>query len=144
MSFRRSAEFFGPHMYLHETVVVVGAALIVLPPARQSFEPGGAHWGLVLIGEGLAFLAVGMVLSQRWLVVAAVLTLGGVGFRFFTSGETRPPFWLTLGLVGLILLGVGVLLLLARDWWDRTKARLAEWWIHPPGPWGGAGIAPGG
>ena len=144
MSFRQSEEFFGPHMRLHEAVVAAGAALIVLPPARQSFEPGGAYWGLVLIGEGLALLTVGLVLSQRWLVVVAVLTLGGVGFRFFTASETRPPFWLTLGLVGLLLLGVGVILLLAREWWDRTKARLADWWIHPHGPWGGAGTAPGG
>ncbi|MGI8925353.1 MAG: hypothetical protein ACR2HN_01750 [Tepidiformaceae bacterium] len=38
-------------------------------------------------------------------------------------------------------MGVGMALLVARDWWDRTKTRLARWWLegqaHPPAANGG-------
>ncbi|MBI5948303.1 MAG: hypothetical protein HY875_09205 [Chloroflexi bacterium] len=142
MTYRQSSELFGRHMYLHETLIAGGAAVLVLPGAEQALSPGGDRWGLVLIAESFLLLAAGFALSQRWLVVAGVLTIGGIGVRYFSTGQGRLPYWLTLGIAGLILLGFGVLLLSAREWWDRTRLRIGHWWIEgseegggqPPGP----------
>ncbi len=141
MTYRRSSELFDRHMYLHEGLIAGGAAVLVLPGAGQALSPGGDKWGLILIGEAFLLLAAGFALSQRWLVVAGVLTIGGVAFRYFSAGEGRLPYWLTLGIAGLILLGFGVLLLSAREWWDRTRARIGHWWLEvgeegpaPPAP----------
>jgi hypothetical protein len=147
LSVRQSQPFFGHHMLLHETLFVVGAAILVLPAAEQSFEPGGANWGLLVIVQGMALLAVGLTLFQRWLAVAGVVTLVAVAARFVfdNTANGNIPYWVMLGVAGLALLGVGVLMLLERDWWDRTKARMARWWLEgerpePPGP--GAPSAP--
>jgi hypothetical protein len=43
------------------------------------------------------------------------------------SGDTV-PYWITLGLAGISLLGFGVTLLVAHDWWDGMKQRAARWW----------------
>jgi hypothetical protein len=42
---------------------------------------------------------------------------------------TEAPYWLTLGLVGTALLGVGMLLLLQRERWERARSRIARWWL---------------
>ncbi len=141
MTYRRSSELFGRHMYLHEALIAGGAAVLVLPGAEQALSPGGDKWGLILIAEAFLLLAAGFALSQRWLVVPGVLTIGGVGFRYFSTGSGKLPYWLTLGIAGLILLGFGVLLLSAREWWDRTRLRIGHWWLEgdeesrpPPAP----------
>ena len=38
------------------------------------------------------------------------------------------PYWLTLGLAGLLLLGGGVLLLSQRERWERVRSRASRWW----------------
>jgi hypothetical protein len=144
LAIRRSDELFGENMDAHELVLVAGAALLVLPPAVQSFSPGAENWGMLVIGCGMGLLAAGFALFQRWLVVSGVVTLVGVAARFIfdrtTSGAI--PYWVVLGVAGLALLGVGVLMLLERDWWDRTKARIAHWWLEAQFP--GGGMAPHG
>ncbi len=126
---RSKTQVAGPHLLLNELWLVVGAALLVLPSAQQSLA-GEAVYGLVLIGEGVVLLVGGLLISQRWLTVVGVLTLGASAVRFFTAGDgSRLPYWLTLGIVGLVLLGLGVLLLLERDWWTRTRHRLGRWWF---------------
>ncbi len=132
LSIRRSEPLLGHHMLLHEGLFILGAAVLVLPPAEQSFEPGGANWGLLVILEGMALLAVGLTLFQRWLAVAGVVTLVAVAARYVVDNTANGniPYWAMLGVAGLLLLGVGVLMLLEREWWDRTKARMARWWLE--------------
>ncbi len=130
---RRSEPMFGPHMSVHEGVMVLGLLVIILPGAADALSRPDIRWSLLLIGEGLLFLAGGFALGQRWLVVGGVLTLVGVAVRFFASGGNQPPYWVTLGLLGTGLLGLGVLLLSARDWWDRRKDQLAAWWLGEGG-----------
>jgi hypothetical protein len=50
------------------TVLIAEMLLIELPPAEQSFAPGGGIFGLELIAFGLLFLVLGLVLtsSQTW------------------------------------------------------------------------------
>jgi len=135
LAWRSNSPFFGHHMYGNEALIALGALVLLLPPAEQSFAPGGAGWGLVIIAEGLVLLAAGLAITQRWLTVAGVLALVGVAGRFVfaTTAGGAVPYWLTLGLVGLALLGVGVLMLLERDWWDRARSRLTHWWLEPVG-----------
>ncbi len=108
-----------------------------LPPAEQSFEPGGGKFGLELIGIGLALLAVGLLFHARWLVPTAILTLTAVSLRLVTGGMVSVPYWLLLGVAGTALLGFGMLVLLERERWDRFRAAVIRWWSEatlPGGP----------
>jgi hypothetical protein len=129
LTFRRTAPFIGEHMHLHEAAMVLGALLLVLPPAEQSFEPGGGKFGLELIGIGLGLLAVGLLLHGRWLVASAILTLTATSVRMVTGGLFTTPYWLLLGIGGTALIGFGLLVLLERERWDRFRHGVARWWV---------------
>jgi len=127
---RRSVPLFGRHMYTNEGVFVLASLVLVLPPAQQSFAPGGENWGLLVIAEALGLLGLGFAFAQRWLTVAGVITVAAAGGRFaFTSGVAELPTWVVIGLVGILLLALGVFLLFERDWWEKTRNRLAAWWL---------------
>jgi hypothetical protein len=132
LTFRRSDPLFEAHMFAHEALFVLGAGLLTIPAAAESFAPGGGAWGLVVIAQGLALLALGLVMVQRWLAVSGVVTLIGVAGRFVfdSTSSGHVPYWLMLGVAGLLLLGVGVLMLLERDWWDRSRAHMVRWWLE--------------
>jgi hypothetical protein len=131
---RRSEPLFGAHMDRHEAMLFLGVALVVLPGAADALSHTSIRWSLLLIGEAVVLLAVGFLLAQRWLVAGGVVTIVGVAARFYTSGGYQPPFWLTLGIVGLLALAAGVVLLAAREWWDRTRDRVVHWWFGDEGP----------
>lgn len=135
---RRSAQFIPPHLDWHETALLAGVALIVLPQAEQSFDPGGAWWGLVLIGEGLLFLALGLILQARWLVPCGTLVLSGVAIRWLLESGNTVPYWLTLGVLGTLLLAGGMFVLANIERWNRARARASRWWQEtgrtPPAP----------
>ena len=126
----RSSDELHPNLGWHEVMQLAGAGLLVIPQAEQGFDPGGARWGLVLLVEGLALLAVAMVLNARWLGVSAVVTLSGVAMRFLWVNRQTDvvPYWVMLAVAGFFLLAVGVTVLLQRDWWDRSRTRLLRRW----------------
>ena len=126
----RTSGTLSRHLSWHELLQLAGAALLVLPQAEQGFEPGGTRWGLVLLIEGIALLGVAMVLGARWLGVSAVVTLSGVALRFlWLNRESEAvPYWVMLAVAGFLLLGVGMTILLQREWWDRTRVRVRGWW----------------
>ena len=126
----RTSGTLSRHLSWHELLQLAGAALLVLPQAEQGFEPGGTRWGLVLLVEGFALLGIAMVLGARWLGVSAVITLSGVALRFlWLNRETEAvPYWVMLAVAGFLLLAVGFTILLQREWWDRTRARVRGWW----------------
>lgn len=133
LTIRHSEELLGQHMSRHEALASLAMLTIVLPGANDALSSENLRWTLLLIGEGIAFLFAGFLLSQRWIVVGGVMTLVAVAGRFFTTGGTRPPFWVTLGLLGTILLVLGVVLLGAREWWDRRRDQVTRWWLGPGG-----------
>jgi uncharacterized membrane protein len=124
----RSREPLSPNLGWHELLQLLGAALLVIPQAEQGFEPGGARWGLVLLIEGAALLAVALALGARWLGVSAILTITGVALRFLWEQRTAVPYWLMLGVAGMLLVAVGIVVLFQREWWDRNRVLLREWW----------------
>jgi len=140
LTFRRSPAIAGEHLQLHEGVMLLGALFLVIPPAAQSFEPGGGKFGLELLGIGIALLLVGLVLHARWLVAAAITTLTATATRMVTGGLFSTPYWLLFGLAGTALLVFGFLVLLERERWDRFRHRVVEWWLDvesaPLGPTG--------
>jgi hypothetical protein len=146
LTYRGSPALFGRHMEFHESLAVAGVLFLVLPPAEQSFEPGGGKWGIELLGIGLGLLALGLVTHARWLVPSAVLTVSGVAVRFVTGGFVTAPYWLLLGIVGTVLLALGMLVLLQRQRWDNFRHAVVRWWDegshpHPPGS-GATPVAP--
>ena len=114
----------------HELLQLGGAALLVIPQAEQGFEPGGARWGLVLLIEGIVLLGVAFVLNARWLAVSAVVTLSAVALRFLWANRESGavPYWVMLAAAGFFLVAVGFTVLLQREWWDRSLARLQRRW----------------
>ena len=126
----RPAERLSQSLGWHEVLQVAGAALLIIPQAAQGFEPGGARWGLVLLIEGVALLGVAIALNTRWLAVTAVATLSGVALRFLWVNRDTDvvPYWVMLAVAGFFLLAVGVTVLLQREWWDRSRARLQRRW----------------
>ncbi|MGE0542106.1 MAG: SCO7613 C-terminal domain-containing membrane protein [Dehalococcoidia bacterium] len=132
-TWRRSPALIDPHLYAHEAVMVAGMLVLLLPAAEQSLAPGGGRFGIELIAAGLILLAAGLGFSTRWLVVGGVVTLTTVAIRWLFA-ESAVPYWLTLGLAGMALLGFGVLLLVERERWDRIRSRVRRWWTDDRGP----------
>jgi hypothetical protein len=124
----RSTQPLSPNLGWHEVLQLVGSALLIIPQIEQGFGPGSARWGIILLVESAALLAVALALSARWLGVSAVLTISGVAIRFLWERHAVVPYWLMLAVAGLLLLGIGIAVLLQRDWWDRNRARLQDWW----------------
>jgi hypothetical protein len=129
---RRSILLIDPHLLRHEVVLIVGALVLALPQAEQSLESGGASWGFALLGEALFFVAASLLLRARWLAVAGVLTASVVGARWLAESGETVPYWMTLGVAGLMLLVLGVLLLVYREQWSRVQNRVFHWWQHAP------------
>ncbi len=125
---RRSPAVVPPHLQWHEVGTVVGVASIVFPQVEQSFDPGGVLWGFVLIGEALVFLVLGFGLLARWLVPSAVLVLSGVATRWLLESSDTIPYWITLGILGTVLLTGGLFVLLQAEWWNDTRTRASRWW----------------
>ena len=134
ITFRRTPSIFRQQLFVHEAVTIIGALHIVLPPAEQSFAPGGGKFGLELIGIGVALLIVGLLLHARWLVPAAILTLTATSIRMVTGGLFSTPYWLLLGIAGTLLLALGVLILLERERWDRFRVNVVDWWKEAQKP----------
>ena len=132
LTFRRSPQFLGAHMECHEAVIVSGLLFLTLPAARQALAPSGDPYVLELTAEALLFLALGLILAARWLVAGAVLTFTGIAIRALALYGTQAPYWLTLGIIGMALLGVGTLLLLQRERWDRARGWIGRWWREAP------------
>jgi hypothetical protein len=130
LTFRRSPAIAGEHLQLHEGVMLAGALFLVIPPAEQSFDPGGGKFGLELLGIGIALLLVGLLLHARWLVAAAIATLTATATRMVTGGLFSTPYWLLFGLAGTALLAFGFLVLLERERWDRFRHRVVRWWLE--------------
>lgn len=128
LTFRRTPELFNEHLLIHEAVMLAGSLVLVLPPAEQSFAPGGGYYGLELIGISVAMIIVGLLLHGRWLVAAGIATLTATAMRMVTGGLFSTPYWLLLGIGGTALIGFGVLVLLERERWDRFRHRVVNWW----------------
>jgi hypothetical protein len=89
-------------------------------------------WRYISLGlmEGLLLLGVTAFLRRRYGVALAVGFLTLTTFRAVFDVARALPNWITIGLLGLILLGLGVLALLRRDrleaWGSDTLRRWSQ------------------
>ena len=129
LSLRTREELFGRHMLLSEGVLILGQAVLILPGMAEALESGMLVFSVLLLGEAIALVFGGLLFGQRWLVVGGVTSLTAVAIHLVGGNVHRPPQWVTLALAGLGLLAGGIVILGARDWWDRMVANLSGWWF---------------
>lgn len=89
-------------------------------------------WRYIFLGlmEGLLMLGVTAFLRRRYGVALAVGFLTLTAFRAVFDVARALPNWVTIGLIGIVLLGLGVLVLLRRDrleaWGSNTLRRWSQ------------------
>jgi hypothetical protein len=128
VTWARPRDTFGVNLSDGEAVTLVGLLVLTLPAAVQGWGPNGTRYGIELIGMGALFLALGVPLGARWLVAGGVLTLSGVALRWLIVYSAALPRWLLLGAVGTGLIALGLLLLVHRERWERSRRAVAGWW----------------
>jgi hypothetical protein len=104
-----------------------GVALIAWPTFLDSLDHGG-QYQLLLIAESVALLAVSIVLRRRAMLATAAGFLTLAGGRVLLDAVNVMPNWIVVMIAGVALLGIGTLILIGRDRWDRWEAALVKWW----------------
>jgi hypothetical protein len=114
-----------------ERLYGLGPTIIMAPSFFQSLEKDAWGYGLVLLGESLAFLAVAVIQRRPWLLTIAVsfVIANGLHYLFF---ERTLPTWATLSLAGVLLMLAGTAILSARDRWPAIQEGILAWWERTP------------
>jgi hypothetical protein len=108
---------------------IAAAGVLLGTTFLQTFD-GGTTYRFVLLGETIAYLAVGLLLRRRLMVVPALAfaAIAGALFAFEIEAEGGVPPWAILAIVGVLLIGVGFLFLVRRDFWERAQRAVLGWW----------------
>ena len=108
---------------------VAAAALLMGTTFIQTFDDGTTY-RFVLLGESIAYLAAGLLLRRRLMVVPGLASavVAGALFAFERQTGGGLPPWAILALVGGFLIGVGFLFLMRRDLWERAQRSVLGWW----------------
>ncbi len=116
-------------------VEALGALLIMAPSFVQSLDDNGWRYGLILLAEALAFVALALVQRRLWLlgVSLALAVLNGVHYLFFAGGPALPN-WAILALAGTAVMAAGTAILLGRDRWTVWQRAAQAWWSREPLP----------
>jgi hypothetical protein len=114
---------------------VVGAGLIMGPSFIQSFDEGAWGYGLLVLGEGLVGVALGLVQRRLWLLGTAMtfVVLDGVHYLFF-RGDGGPgiPTWAILAMAGALIMAAGTAILVSRERWTAWQETVLAWWSRQP------------
>jgi hypothetical protein len=104
----------------------LGAPLIMAPSFVQSLDNNGWRYGLILLPEALAFVAVALVQRRIWLLSVSLspAVLDGVHYLFFAGGPVLPN-WAILAIAGTAVMAAGTAILLGPRPRDRVATRLA-------------------
>jgi hypothetical protein len=113
----------------------LGALLIMAPSFVQSLDDNGWGYGLILLPEALAFVALALVQRRIWLlgVSLSLAVLDGVHYLFFAGGPVLPN-WAILAIAGTAVMAAGTAILLGRDRWVVWQRVIQAWWRHEPLP----------
>lgn len=114
-------KLLGAHDKVGQIAAVLGAALLLLPALWFSFSNSNLPPTLILVGEALALLALGIMTRVRTFILssAALLVAGTLRALFLST----PPS-LALMLLGGILLAIATALILARR---QLRAAWNQW-----------------
>jgi hypothetical protein len=132
-----AARFLSPHRaslpedfrFLPGLAEIAAAGVLLGTTFLQTFD-GGTTYRFILLGETIAYLAVGLLLRRRLMVVPALAfaAIAGALFAFELEAEGGVPPWAILAIVGVFLIGVGFLFLVRRDFWERAQRVVLGWW----------------
>lgn len=109
------------HSTVGQVAAALGAALLLLPALWFSFTESNLLPTLILVGEALVLLALGIITRVRIFVLssAALVVVGALRALFLST----PPS-LALMLLGGILLAIATALILARR---QLRAAWKQW-----------------
>lgn len=116
-------------------VEALGALLIMAPSFVQSLDDNGWRYGLILLPEAIAFIAVALVQRRIWLLSPSIslAVLDGVHYLFFAGGPVLPN-WAILAIAGTAVMAAGTAMLLGRDRWTVWQRATHAWWNREPLP----------
>ncbi len=112
------------HARLGQLCSILGASLLLLPTLWSSFNEPNIQPTLVLTGEALALLLLGVTLRTRFFVLSgAALVIVSAMHALFLPSLGLPPS-LALTIMGVVLLGLATVLSLARHRLQAVWTRL--------------------
>jgi hypothetical protein len=103
------------------------------PSFVQSLDDNAWRYGLILLGEGLGFVALGLVRRRLWLLGVSIffVVVDGLHYLFFAGGPALPN-WAILAIAGTAVMAAGTAILLGRDRWTAWQTALQAWWNREP------------
>ena len=107
---------------------LLGLWLFLLPTVLLTYTRDASLQHAVLMGQLLVLMLAALGLHRRWLVIAAVATLGLETVRAIFEVVNRIPSFATFAISGALLLSIGFLLLLKRELFERWRGQLVRWW----------------
>lgn len=115
---------FAGYQSVGQISAILGAALLLLPTLWLSFSDAEQLYTLILLGETLALLLLGIITRIRTFVLsgAGLIIIGGLHMLFLSLFGISPS--LVLALLGLILLALATGLALARR---RLQSAWTQW-----------------
>jgi hypothetical protein len=114
-------EKFAQHQLVGQFSAIAGALLLLLPTLWLSFSENNLQPSLLLAGESLVLLLLGLVIHQRFFVLSSVGLIIITALHVLFLPSLGIPTFLALSLMGILLLALATTLVLIR-------VRLAALW----------------
>ncbi len=114
-------EKFAQHQLAGQLSAIAGASLLLLPTLWLSFSENNLQPSLLLAGESLVLLLLGLVIHRRFFVLSSVGLIIITALHVLFLPSLGIPTFLALSLTGILLLALATLLVLVR-------VRLAVLW----------------
>jgi hypothetical protein len=113
----------------------IGAGLIMGPSLVESFDDGAWRYGVIVLAEGFAFLAIALLQRRVWLLGVSVgfIVLDAAHF-IIEAGVPPIPTWAILAIAGIAVMASGMAILLGRDRWMDWQQTAIAWWNREPLP----------
>ena len=108
---------------------LVGLWLYLVPTFLLTFSKDAALQHAILMTQLVVLTLSGLAFRRRWQIVVAIAMLGGESIRGIFEIVNRIPSFATFAISGTLLLAIGFLLLLKREFFERLRRRLMHWWV---------------
>ena len=107
----------------------LGVWLLLLPTFLLTYGQDAVLQNAVLMAELVVLLVAGLAFRRRWQVMPAIGFLAIQTTRAVIDVANRLPSWATFAVAGALLLTIGFLLLLKREFFATLRRRLMRWWV---------------
>jgi hypothetical protein len=108
---------------------LLGLWLYLMPTFLLTFSNAAALQHAILMAQLVALTLSGLAFRRRWQIIAAIVMIGGESVRGIFEVVNRIPSFATFAISGALLLTIGFLLLLKREFFERLRRRLMHWWV---------------